>query len=76
MHTTHTTHYTQHATHVHPGAVTVNINGAGHSPKQNADAAMAAAFAHLGAAANHELQHGSIKAHGASRRTRVPYAAP
>jgi len=80
MHTTHATttnHHTQnHTQHVHPGAVTVNINGAGHSPKQNADAAMAAAFAHLGAAANHELQHGTITAHGASPRTRVPHATP
>jgi len=80
MHTTHATttnHHTQnHTQHVHPGAVTVNINGAGHSPKQMADAAMAAAFAHLGAAANHELQHGTITAHGASPRTRVPHAAP
>lgn len=80
MHTTHATttnHHTQnHTQHVHPGAVTVNINGAGGTPKQNADAAMAAAFAHLGAAANHELQHGTITAHGASPRTRVPHAAP
>ncbi len=74
-HTT-TTQHTQHTQHVHPGAVTVNIHGAGGTPKQNADAAMAAAFAHLGAAANHELQHGTIKAHGASPRTRVPHAAP
>lgn len=80
MHTTHATttnHHTQnHTQHVHPGAVTVNINGAGGTPKQNADAAMAAAFAHLGAATNHELQHGTIRPHGASPRTRVPYAAP
>jgi len=80
MHTTHaptTTHHTQnHTQHVHPGAVTVNIHGAGGTPTQNADAAMAAAFGHLGAAANHELQHGTIRPHGASPRTRVPYAVP
>ncbi len=37
---------------------------------------MATAFAHLGAAANHELQHGTITAHGASPRTRSPTPRP